>query len=703
MTQLIWDAENLYPRNEYDHQWTNNRLGDEFFLCLCLDKKYYQQARELMFKIPLTEQSPKTDKEALPFKINFSDLSPKLQDEFREYCKQYNKRHITIFLKQVVIRLFQNLDFAYAHISVMKKLPSSASLMVEVEDLFGEILGDIDNTDIQNAYDEAGKNKTKSKSKNKTKVNGATNKKVPIKKYSQNGKGRLHECVVIGEKSTFVFLDNDKRPQFVDEIPRLNDILIPDDTIDTQNPIPFIFDSKEELQKCLEEASEETLDSLFCKVESMNRKYVDVEDHYHVLFVASMIWTWLQDKFGYTHYIIIVGDNGSGKNSELLVFRYLGYRVFYVVSASAANYYTKMGNVEEGQITIAEDEAEDIAKNREKRNVWKSGYCSGGTVPKVELEGGRKSEDWLTYAQKWAVMEELSIHKEMKGILDRSFVFKFMAGDPRYNIKDVIKSAGDPKFKPLYDELIKTRKILFCWRMLHYDDSILDVDLNVKNRTAELTKPLIKLFQNSPIALQRILFSLTKFMIERNEIKKNSFESKLYEVIDKLKEERKERLESEIATNDEKTLGELTFTNLALMNMAKEIMECAETEKPNIFWSQEVGTTVSQTKITSVAKSKFKAKPWPKKIDGKTVRCLIFEEQYLKRIKSNYDTPEKIEIITKTEKVTLVTPVTLSTGILPFYSDILNAKIAAISQNLFENSSKIDDNYANKVDDSSPK
>lgn len=76
---------------------------------------------------------------------------------------------------------------------------------------------------------------------------------------------------------------------------------------------------------------------------------------------------------------------------------------------------------------------------------------------------------------------------------------------------------------------------------------------------------------------------------------------------------------------------------------------------------------------------------------------------YLKRIKSNYDIPEKIEIITKTEKVTLVTPVTLSPGILPFYSDIVNAKIAAISQNLFENTSKNDDNYANKVDDNSPK
>jgi hypothetical protein len=497
-----------------------------------------------------------------------------------------------------------------------------------------------------------------------------------------------------------VYLDKDKKPKFIDEITRVNDTLVPDDTIDTQNPIPFIFNSEQDFQDYLEEASKLDLETLFNIVESINRKYVDIEDHYHVLYTADMIWTWLQDRFGYTHYNINVGDNGSGKNSQLLVFRFLGFRVFYVVSASAANYYTKMGNVEEGQITTAEDEADDIAQDREKRNVWKSGYCSGGTIPKVELDGGRKSEDWLTYCQKWAAMEELPTHKEMKGILDRSFVFKFITGDPQYNIKDVIKFAGDPKFKPHYDELMKTRKLLFCWRLLHYEDIIFDVDVNVKNRTAELTKPLIRLFQNSPIALQRILDSLTMFMSERNEIKKNSFESKLYDVIKFLQDERKKRLDTGIATDDEIALGELTFTNPALINTAREIMECNETDRNGLYWSSLLGTTVSQTKITSISKSKFKADPCSKKIEGKTVRCLTFDKKFLSRIKSSYDIPEKIEII-RTEKVTPVTVVTLPRGILPLYSDIIHAKITGKVENLLVNSEKIDEKTTDKpVDDS---
>jgi hypothetical protein len=84
--------------------------------------------------------------------------------------------------------------------------------------------------------------------------------------------------------------------------------------------------------------------------------------------------------------------------------------------------------------------------------------------------------------------------------------------------------------------------------------------------------------------------------------------------------------------------------------MTKVIMECVETEKMGLYWSSLIGCTVSQTKITSIAKSKFKAESISVKLhdsDGspKTFRCLKFEEKYLKRIKSSYDVPAKIEIL----------------------------------------------------------
>ena len=137
MTSLIFDKDS----EKEEEYWTNARLQDEFFLDLTkprreikiIDgngvtdksihfKKYYYQTFLKMYRIPLTEQHPKSEREAVTFVINFSDLSPKVQAEFLEYCKLYDKRHVTLLLKEVVIRLFENLDYDYAHMSVMKNL-----------------------------------------------------------------------------------------------------------------------------------------------------------------------------------------------------------------------------------------------------------------------------------------------------------------------------------------------------------------------------------------------------------------------------------------------------------------------------------------------------------------------------------------------------------------------------------------------------
>jgi hypothetical protein len=170
---------------------------------------------------------------------------------------------------------------------------------------------------------------------------------------------------------------------------------------------------------------------------------------------------------------------------------------------------------------------------------------SGGFVPKVDLpnRGGRRQDSWLTYCHKWMAMESLPDQKKIKGILDRSLVYNFVAGNVQYNIKDIIRYAGDPKLKPLYDELVHIRKLLFAFRMIHYSDVIPDINLNIKHRSAELTKPLLRLFRyqnNSPTTFERIRLALSKFIEKRNDLKRNSIESKLRDAINNLAEERKQ-------------------------------------------------------------------------------------------------------------------------------------------------------------------
>ena len=125
------------------------------------------------------------------------------------------------------------------------------------------------------------------------------------------------------------------------------------------------------------------------------------------------------------------------------------------------------------------------------------------------------------------------------------------------------------------------------------------------------------------------------------------------------------------------------------MNSTKEIMECTDTDVPGRYWSALLGMTITQTRITSIAKSKFKAESISKKIDGKTVRCLRFNEKHLDKFRSSYHVPGRIEIITKSEKeskneiVTSVTSVTPPRSLLPIYDDIMTTKISAIYLDLF--------------------
>ncbi len=135
MAKLILDKK----EDTLSDLWTTERLKDEFFLCLTsvreiivpieskdnLSKphksksvtirKYYRQAREIIYLVPRWIPSP-------AFIIYLSDLNSRVRREFTEYCRDSNERNVTLFLKDVTGRFFENLDYEYYHGSVMRVL-----------------------------------------------------------------------------------------------------------------------------------------------------------------------------------------------------------------------------------------------------------------------------------------------------------------------------------------------------------------------------------------------------------------------------------------------------------------------------------------------------------------------------------------------------------------------------------------------------
>ena len=89
------------------------------------------------------------------------------------------------------------------------------------------------------------------------------------------------------------------------------------------------------------------------------------------------------------------------------------------------------------------------------------------------------------------------------------------------------------------NQLHEIRKLLTLKRLQNYGNVIYHVNLNIRNRNAELTKPLIRLFRNSPRALLELLPVLSHFIKEKNEAKGSSFESKLFEAVRNLIKEKK--------------------------------------------------------------------------------------------------------------------------------------------------------------------
>ena len=298
---------------------------------------------------------------------------------------------------------------------------------------------------------------------------------------------------------------------------------------------------------------------MFQRILEQIRNYVNIEEHVLVILAADTLYRYFQEKFGATHYNIFIGENGSGKNSALLFFKMLGYRVFYVTAASAANYYTFLGEIQEGQGTIAEDEADDIGYNKDKQRILKTGYASGGNVPKVEFSknGSTRSQvSYLTFCHKWLAMEELPDEKKIRGMLDKSFIFKFIMGDVKYNIKKIIKDRNSNHHK----QLVHLRKLLFVFKLLHQDTVFPDLQINIKNRNAELIEPLLRIFYKSS-SFDKIQKALSTLLNEKTYLKSNSLESKIAETLEKIIERQEEGDEEQdkeiIAIINEKILSNI--------------------------------------------------------------------------------------------------------------------------------------------------
>jgi hypothetical protein len=391
---------------------------------------------------------------------------------------------------------------------------------------------------------------------------------------------------------------------------------------------PYSFKSREEFDDIIEKVKGEKLDTLYKKVKSIWKKYIDADDFHISICAADTIFTYFQDKIGMTHYLFFVGNNSCGKSNNLLVLKFLAYRNFTSTDMTAANIYQFLGDKEEGQGTICEDEADRIDEDRQKMAIHKNGYITGFPVSRIDTWFGRKQLRLNTFGFRGFAAERFPDPFKAKGFNQRVLEMQCYYGSPEYDIAEVINPAGAEEFQFLLDELEEIRNLMLAYRLLHFHEKIPDIKLNIKGREKQLFKPVIRVFQNTE-TLKELLPVISNYVTQKREANDATFNAFLYRTItDVIRDQKSTTLPSSVIWN-------LIVSNLEGTEIPGRNLSCD---------TAEFGV-ISQKEVTETLKHVFGAKT--KKTGG--VKHLEFNNAKLQRVGKVYDLSVKVEILKEDE------------------------------------------------------
>jgi hypothetical protein len=319
-------------------------------------------------------------------------------------------------------------------------------------------------------------------------------RKVSVNKYSQNRQSKLFESILLDGEPLFLNIDEKGAIRLSSLIEEKTRVLYPPSE-DEYLHQPYKFESKQEIETIVNLAMKETIFTLFRKARSIVSKYVDQEDHLINLVSVNTIFSYFQDRFSTVHYIGIFGDNGTGKSSIGDVAEATFYRSVNTTDPNAANIFRSLGNIEPGQITLILDEAEKVDQYTDMITLLKSGYAFNKKVSRINSNTG-KPEQFFAFCIKVIIGERPPNPDIAKGVNERILGDVVYFGNPQYDIKEVLNptDTGGEELKAALREISEFRKLLFIYRMIHFNDHIGNIDPGLVGRNKELVKPYLQLF-----------------------------------------------------------------------------------------------------------------------------------------------------------------------------------------------------------------
>jgi hypothetical protein len=162
--------------------------------------------------------------------------------------------------------------------------------------------------------------------------------------------------------------------------------------------------------------------------------------------------------------------------------------------------------------------------------IHKNGYQTRFPVSRIDISFGRKQLKLNTFCFKAFAAERFPDPFKAKGFNQRVLEIQCYYGNPQEDISEVSNPAGDERLQKLLDELEETHNLLLSYRLLHFNEKIPDIKLNIKGREKQLFKPIVRVFQNTE-TLKKLLPVISNYVIQKREANDASFNSFLYKTI----------------------------------------------------------------------------------------------------------------------------------------------------------------------------
>jgi hypothetical protein len=460
----------------------------------------------------------------------------------------------------------------------------------------------------------------KEKNKNGDKDKDREEKPLPLPvfpTYKYSKLGLLHESVIVGGLPIFIKYDIESCELVSVERAEENSRVLRPPNYEEYPYRPYEFVDAAELTEYVKRAKSETIDSLYRKALGIVKLFNDQDDYKQSIIAIDLVWSYFQDKFGTTHYLGVTGDNDSGKSSIGNTFEAVAYRCVNMTSPSAPNIFRVLGTIEPGQCTLVLDEADKVDDDVDIMNILKTGYDYNKRVPKTNTNTWKLEFFW-TYCFKIIIGEKSPSRFKAKGLLDRTLSFPVFPGEAELDIKEVVNPQGDPELEGALSQLLDFRKLMLVYRLIHFRDPVVDLDIGLKRRNRELCKPYIRLFYGTE-AQKEIEQTFQTLIDFKNGRKAKSIEAILVPVIINLVEDKGNQVTSSVIWN--------------------YIIENLEGESYGSDEYHIADYTLYRTTVTKLLEDKFGAEP-PKHTKKGSV--VLFDLDKLRKIQKSYDTEVSI-------------------------------------------------------------